>query len=115
MFKDIRRKNKSKKCHKKKEGHEMKKMMDCGHSENGVCVSQGEEEYDPPIPCCVICDCVLISEDQPELYGRRAKCSYNNPYGKCKSEITSSLELAFFEHQPDQEYDRYYCGCWGWD
>ena len=29
--------------------------------------------------------------------------------------VPSSSDLWFFEHRPDEEYDLYYCGCWGWD
>lgn len=42
---------------------------------------------------------------------RMAKCSYG-----CKDSIVeSSSDLAFFQSNPEQEFDRYYCGCYGWD
>jgi hypothetical protein len=33
----------------------------------------------------------------------------------CKCERPSSESLAFFEAKPEEEYDRFYCGCYGWD
>ena len=30
-------------------------------------------------------------------------------------ERESSIELPFFEYKPDKEYDKFYCGCGGWD
>lgn len=43
---------------------------------------------------------------------RMAKCAYG-----CKDSIkpSDSKFLPFFEAQPDREYDKYYCGCWGWE
>lgn len=29
--------------------------------------------------------------------------------------VDSSWDLAFFQHKPNEEYDEYYCGCYGWD
>jgi len=77
----------------------------------------------------------LIEPDaQPSLEGRRARCAYfNAALGRCNdtrhnrfseksgkvgdylSEIESSWTLPFFEHCPDQEFDKFFCGCWGWD
>jgi hypothetical protein len=53
------------------------------------------------------------------LEGRRAKCAYRDgqdrqPHGPEKT-VPSSTDLAFFKHNPDWEFDTYYCGCWGWD
>lgn len=44
------------------------------------------------------------------LEGRMARCTYN-----CGSKTQSKWELPFFKYQPDNEYDSYYCGCFGWD
>lgn len=83
-------------------------MMACGHA------AQGTDGTGSPV--CVICfgkpEATQVATD-PDLTGRTARCSY---YGsKCRSEQPSSTSLAFFKHQPDQEYDGYYCGCYGWD
>lgn len=83
-----------------------KPMMECGHAANAT--SKGD-------PVCAICvglhpGARVIAEAQPDLTGRTAKCSY-----RCGSTAPSSTSLAFFTHQPNQEHDNYYCGCWGWD
>lgn len=84
------------------------KLMKCGHSANAKKVPSGE-------PCCSICFGIKegadeIAEEQPNLVGRKAKCCY----GPHKI-VDSSLDLAFFEYLPEHQYDRYYCGCYGWD
>lgn len=103
-------------------------MMKCGHAANAV-----DKDGNP---CCVICfmatgDASTQIAEQPKLDGRTARCTY---YGKgvgrhderpsseraksphaCKSEAPSSTSLAFFEHKPSEPFDRYYCGCFGWD
>ncbi len=85
----------------------MKKMlMKCG------CAAQGTDRNGDPV--CVVHFGLDIGATEkvktPHLTGRKARCSYGN-HG-----ITASdLRLAFFEYKPDQETDRYYCGCWGWD
>lgn len=77
-----------------------KPLMKCGHSANAT-------SNDKPI--CVICGCDELADFQPNLTGRKAKCSY------CKKEADSNVNLPFFEYKPDKEYDEYYCGCYGWD
>ena len=62
---------------------------------------------------------------QPNLEGRKAKCCYShsspsnpfkeNSFDRLVDTVPSSLKLPFFEYKPDQEYDKFYCGCWGWD
>lgn len=87
-----------------------KRILNCGHSENSS-TNTGE-------PSCAICFGIhdtSVAEIQPSLDGRTAKCAYNNPHGKCKSEKPSDTNLAFFEYQPNKEFDMYYCGCYGWD
>jgi len=80
-------------------------LMKCGHSANG------EDENGNPV--CVICAGITpdakIVADTPNLEGRTARCTY------CGREAPSSTNLAFFEYRPDQPYDEYYCGCYGWD
>jgi hypothetical protein len=39
---------------------------------------------------------------------RKAKCS-------CGMISESNPKLPFFKAQPQSDFDRYYCGCWGWD
>jgi len=104
-------------------------MMKCGH------VAQAIKDKDIAKPVCVICFGINKGADEidtsyviPE--GRRARCLY---YGEregsrgegpchsqsdrvCRCEKSSSLDLAFFERQPDKEFDGFYCGCaFGWD
>ena len=82
--------------------------MKCGHTAQGHRIMKDGTKK----PVCVICMCEEIAEIKPDLTGRKARCSY---YGsKCHSEVDSSYHLAFFEHKPNCEYDKYYCGCWGW-
>lgn len=49
--------------------------------------------------------------DDSALVGREARCTY---CGKTASS-TEHAHLAFFESRHDKTYDRYYCGCRGWD
>lgn len=84
-------------------------MMKCGCAANATCSSSGGVKFDPPIPSCVIHECLEIADKQPDLTGRTAKCAY------CNSLEPSSMDLAFFEHTPQKATDGYYCGCRGWD
>lgn len=110
-------------------------MMGCGHVANAM---DGDGK-----PVCVICvgidprATIEVTEDQfSALLGRRARCDY---YGQastrsyscnhaaetgcsrdaCTCELASTRgltgELAFFDHRPDDEFDRFYCGCKGWE
>lgn len=95
-------------------------MMECGHAAQGVQVLDGKH-----YPTCVICAGIspgdmrpyTIAKDPPDLTGRVAKCSYSHGRDgrECTSTVPSSPAAAFFEHRPDAEFDRFYCGCWGWD
>lgn len=108
----------------------MKPLMKCGCAAQGVCNAKGGVKYDPPIPCCVIHDCIEMAEVVPDLTGRIAKCHYKSckvnlerkrdtHYGKLdesgRSFAPSSLDLPFFEYKPTKEFDEYFCGCMGWD
>ena len=79
-------------------------MMKCGHAANAT--SEGK-------PACAICVGInpgaLEIATQPELAGRKSKCSY------CKRERESSSDLPFFEHRPKDAFDRHYDGCRGWE
>lgn len=63
-------------------------------------------------PVCVICGCVdvvkKIELPTDGLEGRTAKCP------DCGSMTESKWDLPFFKHNPDREFDSYYCGCYGW-
>lgn len=78
--------------------------MACGHV---------NDSWNPDgTPACIMCGCsTAVKEVQEDegLEGRTAVCPY------CHRQKPSSWKLPFFQHQPDQPHDRYYCGCWGWD
>jgi len=62
----------------------------------------------------------MTATDKPiDFTGREARCDYDNnatPDAKhTHKRIPSSPNPAFFAHQPDKAFDRYYCGCFGWD
>ena len=103
-------------------------MMKCGHAANATDGKTGA-------PCCVICHglpgATQVDDTPPDLSQRMARCAY---YGKnvirpfhgscdyggqrgtfCYCEKPSSAKLPFFEHVPSKEFDRFYCGCMGWD
>lgn len=86
-------------------------MMMCGHVAQGINSETNE-------PVCVICvgitpNATIVETNLPDLTNRKARCVY---YGrKCKSEVDSRFNLAFFEHKPNDTYDEYCCGCYGWD
>lgn len=79
-----------------------KPMMTCGHAANATTADER--------PACAICGCTTVDESAPSLEGRTAHCQYGR-----HAEKPSSPALAFFAHHPEQEHDRYYCGCYGWD
>ena len=87
-------------------------MMKCGHAANATCSQSHGVKYDPPVPSCAICSCIEVADEAPNLEGRMAHCAY---FKTCNTEKPSALNLAFFEHKPEEEHDRYYCGCHGWD
>jgi hypothetical protein len=99
----------------------MKPMMMCGHAANGSGANG---------PICVICagtdpGATMIDTRPLNLDGREARCHYvrAGKYGASSGEAradrhgyaASSTDLPFFESKPNQEFDEYYCGCWGWD
>jgi hypothetical protein len=53
---------------------------------------------------------MIETTEKPNLEGRKAQCGLG-----CGAEEDSNPELPFFEYLPDREFDRYYCGCMGWD
>lgn len=82
-----------------------KPMMTCGCAANATTEVNGNH-----VPCCVIHDCTEVVDKKPSLKGRKAKCSYGS-----HGIVPSNWDLAFFSYRPDEEYDEYYCGCYGWD
>jgi len=123
-------------------------LMRCGCVAQGTCSSKDGVAFDPPVPACVIHDCLELAEAVPDLTGRVAQCAYS-PAGHAPQ--PSSFDLAFFEFLGEgsreatdicqcgfsrvahegpvstplkckefiakgaAEFDRYYCGCLGWD
>lgn len=81
-----------------------KPTMGCGHTANA---QKGDGS-----PLCVICYGIVPGADEvaetPNLEGRMAECT-------CNRRVPSDTQLPFFEHTPNKEFDRYYCGCYGWD
>lgn len=76
------------------------KVLKCGHLPNAK--KDGK-------PCCVMCNCSEFAKDVPNLTNRKARCS------DCGKIVDSKLNLAFFIHKPNEQYDKFYCGCCGWD
>jgi hypothetical protein len=88
-------------------------------------------EYDPPIPACVVHDCIEVAKDIPDLTHRMAQCNYTGSGGwrnygpihgggkcsreKCECLVASSFDLPFFVYSPDKKHDHFFCGCAGWD
>lgn len=108
----------------------MSELMKCGHSANATHISKDGTKK----PCCVICNCVDVDDNKPDLTGRKAKCTYygmevdhnetcfpklmtRNSRGRdcCGSIVDSSYDLPFFKHSPDKQYDEFYCGCQSWN
>lgn len=81
----------------------MKPMMKCGHAANGRKAISHE-------PVCIICNCEILAE-VASLENRKAKCCY----GCDNSIMASRTDLPFFESKPTSNYDKYYCGCHGWE
>jgi hypothetical protein len=82
-------------------------LMACGCSAQGVMV---DKETGNKIPCCVVHDCTIPAENQPDLTGRKAVCTYSG-----HRPVDSKFKLAYFVYTPEKETDSYYCGCYGWD
>lgn len=58
---------------------------------------------------CGVHNCWTPMEEVPDLSNREAKCLY------CGTFCPSDTKLPFFEYVGDREYDRFYCGCRGWN
>jgi hypothetical protein len=79
------------------------------------------------VPSCFTHNTIVVAQVQPDLSGRRARCDYfGKPtrksecnYGNGRESVCSceqpSGQLPFFIHKPTEPFDRFYCGCHGWD
>lgn len=90
-----------------------KVMLACGHAANAVYQGPNGEW----LPSCAICAGISGGDNMrvveaPDLTGRRARCGY---FKSCGNEVPSALNLWFFEHRPDKDYDSHYCACKGYD
>ena len=114
-------------------------MMVCGCAAQGTCSALGGQVFDPPIPACIVHDCIEVAASPPDLTGRRARCDYFGPhhtrprsfecnYAKqtgctreqCRCELPSATTLPFFMYcgpgsVTPKDFDRFFCGCRGWD
>jgi len=84
----------------------MTTFLQCGH------IAQTTDPDHGDVPCCVMCkpsEATRTPAVEPNLEGRKAKCR------ECDKTRDSSLELAFFRHQPLRSMDSFFCGCGGWD
>ena len=92
-----------------------KYLMKCGHISNGT-TADGQ-------PVCVICagitpDALIVDHEvkgKIGLEGRKARCHESKNKRLEDTEVDSSWDLPFFEYKPDEEFDEYYDGSWGWD
>lgn len=77
-------------------------IMKCGHVENAKTLDNK--------PFCAICNCDIINKslDNNDSSPRYAKCH-------CGKIELSSQDLPFFRRCESEEYDRFYCGCDGWN
>jgi len=84
-------------------------FMKCG------CQSNAQDAKGNPV-CAVhiglVAGATVVDTSPPDLKGRTAKCGCGRKEDSVKSLAGS---LAFFEHQPEREFDSFYCGCRGWD
>lgn len=88
-------------------------LMECGH------VASAHDTAGHPY--CAAClgiyrgahVVVKQVEGTEGLEGRKAQC-YGHKGGEIKL-VDSKWGLPFFRYMPHEQYDSYYCGCWGWD
>jgi hypothetical protein len=83
--------------------------MKCGH------IADSHDPYGNPV--CSSCTEFNNKADEIEkecvgnvgLEGRLAKCVYGD------NKTVSRWELSGFNYFPENEFDEYYCGCYGWN
>ena len=87
-------------------------LMKCGH------IALGTKDGKPVCPICYGInsgaeEVVQVIDETKEptkgLEGRYARCN------DCGKLTPSRWNLPFFEYRPNEEYDSYYDGCYGWD
>jgi hypothetical protein len=83
-------------------------LMKCGCKANATTLRNGKK-----IPCCAIHagskeGWDVVDPNVPNLEGRQAVCT-------CGRIVDSDEKLAFFRYKPDEDFDGFYCGCFGWD
>lgn len=95
-------------------------LMKCGCNTHAV--RAGTDE-----PVCVIHvttggpedPATQVEDSPPDLSQRQMRCGYR--HGKdgrvCagRTPRPSDPRAAFFQRKPDEEFDQFYDGCWGWD
>jgi hypothetical protein len=69
-------------------------LMKCGCVAAGVMSARGGKKFEPPIPCCIVHNCIEPAEEVPTLDGRMARCG-------CGKKEPSSYNLPFFEYRGD--------------
>lgn len=93
-------------------------IMKCGCVAMALGLKAGEDKT-LTRPSCPIHDCFEISDSQPDLKSRIARCFYyglkSKHFGTCVEERPSSTSLWFFEYKPKETYDIFYCACRGDD
>lgn len=116
-------------------------LMKCGCVSQGVMTAIKGVMLDKPIPACVVHDCSEPADAKPDLTGRTATCSGHAPKPSsfdlaffeflgagsrnateiCKCGYTKiahdngRVKCKQFIARGPAEFDRYYCGCRGWD
>lgn len=64
---------------------------------------------------CSACDADNPAVIRPGLTGRQARCTCGH-LAPSSGDISSNyVDLPFFQHLPQNEYDSWYDGCRGWD
>lgn len=89
-------------------------MMKCGHN------SSGAVRHSDNKPVCLACLGIVDGADEPmeiDLTGRMAVCTYCDNTNKSAGGPGSGWRgtLPFLQYRPNEERDKYYCGCRGWN
>lgn len=120
-------------------------VMKCGCTSQSVITAIKGVKLDKPIPSCFIHECTEIADIKPDLTGRMARCgcgkkvpsSWSEAFfefqGEGSREATLKCKCGYYEvahnstgrssnckcrkfvPKGTHEFDRFYCGCNGWD
>ena len=90
------------------------KILKCGCAANARRKEIGWDDFKDS---CSLHGNTEVAEVQPDLSKREMKC------GCCSKTLPSDSDEAFFEYNGDKkdykgnviEFDRFYCGCRGWN